>query len=313
MPILEWCKALADPTRLRILGLTLTQELNVQELTDVLAMGQSRISRHLKVLSDSGLLASRRDGLWSFYRVPLEGRGRRFLDAVVPLLLEEQFLKEDLERSAQRVAAGRSRARRFFDALAPEWDRSRQEILGDADLDAEILRRLPSCAVAADLGCGTGALLQPMLKRARRVVGVDDAPRMLALARRRCAGAGEAVQLRLGELEHLPMRDGEAEAAVLNLVLHHLRAPLAGLHETYRVLAGGGLLLVTDFARHTREELRERFGDRWLGFSPAELEGWLGEAGFISEERMEVALPRGLAAFIVCARKSTQGEPDEKR
>jgi ArsR family transcriptional regulator len=313
MPFLDWCKSLADPTRLRILGLTLAQELNVQELTEILAMGQSRISRHLKILSDSGLLASRRDGLWSFYRVPLEGLGRRFLDAVAPLLREEQILKEDLERSAERLAAGRSRSRRFFDALAPEWDRGRQEMLGDADLDVEILRRLPSCAVAADLGCGTGALLQPMLQRARKVIGVDGAPRMLALARRRCAAAGQAVELRLGELEHLPLRDGEAEAAVLNLVLHHLRAPLAGLREAHRVLAGGGLLLVTDSARHAREELRERFGDRWLGFSPAELEGWLGEAGFVSEERTEVALPRGLAALIVCARKSTQGEPDEKR
>jgi ArsR family transcriptional regulator len=151
-----------------------------------------------------------------------------------------------------------------------------------------------------------------MLQRARKVVGVDGSPRMLALARRRCAGAGEAVQLRLGELEHLPLRYGETQAAVLNLVLHHLRAPLAGLHEACRVLASGGLLLVTDFARHAREELRERFGDRWLGFSPAELEGWLEEAGLILEERAEVALPRGLAALIVCARKSAQGEPDEK-
>jgi ArsR family transcriptional regulator len=271
-------------------------------------MGQSRISRHLKILSDSGLLACRRDGLWSFYRVPLEGPGRRFLNAIAPLLREEPFLKEDLERSAELLADGRNRNQRFFDALAPEWDRSRREILGDADLDAEILRRLPSCAVAADLGCGTGALLQPMLQRARKVIGVDGAPRMLALARRRCAGAGETVQLRLGELEHLPLRDGEADAAVLNLVLHHLRSPLAGLHEACRVLASGGLLLVTDFARHAREELRERFGDRWLGFSPAEL-----EAGLILEERAEVALPRGLAALIVCARKSAQGEPDEKR
>lgn len=303
---------MADPTRLRILGLTLAQELNVQELTGVLDMGQSRISRHLKILSDSGLLACRRDGLWSFYRVPLESQGRRFLDAVAPLLREEPFLKEDLERSAERLAAGRGRTRRFFDALAPEWDRSRREILGDADLDAEILRRLPRCAVAADLGCGTGALLLPMLGRARKVIGVDGAPRMLALARRRCAAAGEAVQLRLGELEHLPLRDGEAEAAVLNLVLHHLRAPLDGLREAHRVLAGGGLLLVTDFARHSREELRERFGDRWLGFAPAELEGWLGEAGFTSEQRAEVALPSGLAALIVCAKKSAQGEPNEE-
>jgi SAM-dependent methyltransferase len=313
MPFLEWCKALADPTRLRIVGLTLAQELNVQELTEVLAMGQSRISRHLKILSDSGLLACRRDGLWSFYRVALEGRGRRFLHAIVPLLREEQLLKEDQERSAERLAAGRSRARHFFDALAPEWDRGRREILGGADLDAEILRRLPACALAADLGCGTGALLEPMLERARTVIGVDGAPRMLALARRRCAGAGEAVQLRLGELEHLPLRDGEAEAAVLNLVLHHLRAPLAGLHEAHRVLGTGGLLLVADFARHAREELRERFGDRWLGFSAAELEGWLEEAGFVLEERSEVALPRGLAALIVSARKSAQGESDEKR
>jgi ubiquinone/menaquinone biosynthesis C-methylase UbiE len=312
MPFLEWCKAMADPTRLRIIGLTLAQELNVQELTEILAMGQSRISRHLKILSACGLLGCRRDGLWSFYGVPAGGPSRRFVDAVVPLLREEPFLKEDQESSAERLAAGLSRSRRFFDTLAPEWDRRRQEILGAADLDAEILRRLPPCAVAADLGCGTGALLQPILRQARSAIGVDGSPEMIALARRRCAAAGEAIQLRLGELEHLPLRDGEADTAVLNLVLHHLRAPLAGLQEAYRVLRAGGLLLLTDFARHAREELRERFGDRWLGFTSDQLEGWLREAGFSLEERAEVALTRGLAALIVSAKKSIRGERDEK-
>jgi ArsR family transcriptional regulator len=301
MALETWFKALADPTRLRILGLTLSRELNVQELMEILSMGQSRVSRHLRILTDGGLLACRRDGLWSFYRVPAEGAGRRFLDTVAPLLAGEAVFQKDRERAARLAAAGRGRSRRFFDALAPEWDRRKAELLGAADLGREVLARLPSCAVAADLGCGTGGLLASLAGKAAAVIGVDSSPRMLELARRACASLPK-VELRLGELEHLPLREGEAEAAVLNLVLHHLRLPVEGLREAHRVLRPGGTLVLADLDRHQDPELAERFGDRWPGFAPGELEGWLAEAGFRIAYSGGLPLARGLTARIITAK-----------
>ena len=297
-------KALADETRLRILNLTLAQELNVQEIEEILAMGQSRISRHLRILADCGLLSCRRDGLWAFYRVPAEGPARELLGAVTPLLAGEPLLARDRERALELMAAGRGRSRKFFDALAPEWDRRKRELLGGGQLEAAVLSRLPACAVAADLGCGTGALLTGMAEKAAAVIGVDSSPRMLELARRACAGRGQAVQLRLGELEHLPLREGEAEAAVLNLVLHHLRAPAEGLREAHRVLKPGGTLVLADLDSHQEEELRRSFGDRWLGFAPGELESWLAETGFDIENQSGMPLQRGLTARIIVARRN---------
>jgi len=303
VPLQTWFKALADPTRLRILSLTLSRELNVQELMEVLSMGQSRVSRHLRILTDGGLLACRREGLWAFYQAPADGAGRRFLDTVAPLLASEPLLDRDRERAAVLAAAGRGRSRKFFDALAPEWDRSKAELLGGSELEKEVLARLPDCAVAADLGCGTGSLLPGLAAKAAAVIGVDSSPRMLELARRACAASGAKVQLRLGELEHLPLREEEADAAVLNLVLHHLRLPVEGLREARRVLRPGGVLVLADLDRHQDPELAERFGDRWPGFAAGELEGWLAEAGFKIEKKSGLPLARGLTARIITARR----------
>jgi ArsR family transcriptional regulator len=301
-----WFKALADPTRLRILSLTMSRELNVQELMEVLSMGQSRVSRHLRILADGGLLECRRDGLWAFYRVPAEGEGRRFLDTLAPLLAEEPLLSEDRERAARMDAAKRGRARRFFDALAPEWNRRKAELLGGSELEKKVLALLPACRVAADLGCGTGSLLAGLAAKAATVIGVDSSPRMLELARHSGAAAGRGVQLRLGELEHLPLREAEADAAVMNLVLHHLRLPVEGLREAHRILRPGGTLVLADLDRHQDPELAERFGDRWPGFSTGELEGWLAEAGFKIEKTGALPLARGLRARIIAARSKTR-------
>ena len=297
-----WFKALADPTRLRILSLTLSRELNVQELMEVLSMGQSRVSRHLRILTDGGLLTCRRDGLWAFYRVPADGAGRRFLDTVAPLLAGDPLLDQDRGHAAELAAAGRGRARKFFDALAPEWDRRKAELLGGSNLESEVLARLPACEVAADLGCGTGSLLAALAAKAAKVIGVDSSPRMLALARRACS-SNRNVELRLGELEHLPLREQEADAAVLNLVLHHLRLPVEGLREAHRVLRPGGTLVLADLDRHQDPELGERFGDRWPGFAADELESWLAEAGFKIANTRGLPLARGLTARIITARR----------
>lgn len=305
-------KTLSDETRFRLLGLLADQELNVQELEAVLQMGQSRVSHHLRVMSEAGLLACRRDGLWSFYRAVEDGPGRRFLESVRYLLQGEERLEADRALAERVLREGRSRTRQFFDALAGHWESLRDGILGDLDLAGRIESLLPACATAADLGCGNGALLATLGRKAREVIGVDSSRHMLDEARRRLREQGASADLRIGELEHLPLRDGESDCAVINLVLHHLPVPLQALEETHRALAAGGTLVLSDFRRHGVEQLRRRHGDRWLGFEPRQLEGWLHQAGFRVVERRELPARLGLTVLLYSCTADSNASDTER-
>lgn len=290
---LSACKALADETRLRLVRLLIRFELNVGEIVAVLGMGQSRISRHLRILVESGLLSARRDGLWVFYHAAQSP----LLTALAPFLAE-CGPSEDLDRAVGTLDQRTRETRRFFDAIAGDWQAMRREVLGDLDLEGLILARLPACPAIADLGCGSGELLPALTAKAPRVIGVDGAPAMLELARRR-VGAG--VSLRVGELEHLPLADQEANAAVVSLTLHHLSDPASGLREAGRVLASGGLLVVVDFMKHDSELMRSRFGDRWLGFEPEEIQSWLEQAGFQVRSMEQYTVKLGLSLVLYLA------------
>jgi ubiquinone/menaquinone biosynthesis C-methylase UbiE len=196
-------------------------------------------------------------------------------------------------------------SRRFFDAVAGDWPEMKKFIIGDAALDQWILRHVPRCAVAADLGCGSGELLHILRKKARRVIGVDRAPRMLEEARRRhlSDSLNGTLELRLGELEQLPLRDGEVDCAVISLALHHLPEPERGMAEAARILKPGGVLIVTELNAHRDEILRTRFNDRWLGFEPAVLEGWLTRLHLAVQTRATLPLQRGLKILLFKGQK----------
>ena len=303
MSAVTFFKALADETRLRILNLVLFREFNVNELVNILNMGQSRISRHLKILTDSGLLAARRDGLWVFYRTENEDRAKKFIDSISFLFLVNEKCKDDLVRAGEVLKTGRQEAKRFFDELSSDWEALKRGMIGKLDLGAEIAERLQECNIAVDLGCGTGDLLPALLKKANTVIGVDSSPRMLEKARRRFAGNGEKIQLRIGELEHLPLSNEEADCALIILVLHHLPSPVAGILEARRVLGNKGRLIVVDFTKHRDESMRSRYGDRWLGFSRAEMEDWLKEADFKIDENVEFPIKGNLTIALYLATK----------
>jgi ArsR family transcriptional regulator len=176
------------------------------------------------------------------------------------------------------------------------------EVLGGFNLPRMVEEKVPSgCKVAVDLGCGTGNVLEHLLKKSAQVIGVDGSARMLELARRRFIGEEERLSLRIGDLEHLPLRDAEADFVCINLVLHHLSNPKAVLGEVARVLRPSGVFLLTDFDRHNDESMRAEYGDRWLGFEAETIEDFMYEAGFKVRSSLSQAVERGLSLHIFMA------------
>lgn len=298
---LHYFKALADETRLRLLHILARYELNVNELVLLLAMGQSRVSRHLKILTSAGLLTSRRDGLWVFYSIPESGAGRDFINAILPFSAENALMRADVEMAVALIEERANKTHQFFNSIADDWDRLTNEILDGFDLPAAVLENMPQCKVACDLGCGTGVVLEKMKSKARSVIGVDGSARMLELAKRRFLPEDDSVSLRIGDLCHLPLRDAETDFASVNMVLHHLPSPVDVLKEVRRVLTPKGTLVITDFNSHTDERMRTDYGDRWLGFSEETLRAYLERAGFDSITIKTIPLKKNLSLHILTA------------
>lgn len=281
--LLDLLKALSDPCRLRLVAVLLRGEFTVQELTRIFAMGQSRISRHLRILAEAGVLTVKRQGTWSYYRV--DG-GNVLFGAMLPVL--EQGLEQLPERSADLAALAlvleerRRRSREFFDSHARLWDELGRTLLPTPEYRPRLLELVPGGATTIlEVGVGTGGLLPELATRAEIIIGVDHSPAMLAEARRRVGGAGmQGIDLRLGEMTHLPLPDASADCAVANMVLHHAAEPLSVLREIRRVLKPGGTVLLADLGRHEREAAREQLADQWLGFEESELRDWLEQSGF---------------------------------
>jgi ubiquinone/menaquinone biosynthesis C-methylase UbiE len=299
MNSVNYFKALADETRLRLLNLFRHHELNVNEVVEIMEMGQSRISRHLKILTDSDLITFRRSGLWTFYSAVDNGAGGEFIRAIGYLFEQDSIFSEDLRR-ARRIKEERSRqSTQFFNAIAEDWEGLKKEIIGSFDLNDFIQGHIPRCHAAVDLGCGTGDLLPYLKVRADVVIGVDRSANMLEEARRRFSTDESQIDLRIGDIEHLPLRDGEADLGIINMVLHHLPSPQSALTEIHRVLRAGSSFIIVDFLRHRLEDMRQRYGDRWLGFSREEMVRWLGNAGFQPGKIDYFDLNKGLKGFLL--------------
>ena len=292
--MIDLLKALADPCRLRLVAVLLRGEFTVQELTRILGMGQSRISRHLKILAEAGVLSVKRQGTWSYYRA---GEENAFFGAIRPAFEREldqlPQRRDDLAALALALEERRRRSLEFFDRHARQWDSLSRTLLPVPEYLDRLLALVPSVSTLLEIGVGTGALLPDLASRAAQVIGVDHSPAMLDEARRRLAADGETgIQLRLGEMTHLPLSDGGAGCVVANMVLHHAADPLAVLREICRVLQPEGTLILADLARHEREWAREQLADQWLGFEEEELQGWLKAAGLerVEAERVGAAI-----------------------
>lgn len=303
MKTVKYFKALSDETRLRLLNLLVHHELSVNEITDILNMGQSRISRHLKILSDCGLLVYRRDGLWVFYSATKEGPGREFIISISGLLKNDFDLKIDLSRMKWIIEERRKEKKEFFDSIANRWDRMKREILGDLDIPAEILSRTGNRGSVADLGCGTGELLLELSEKADKLIGIDQSPKMLEEVKTRFCENGNNLDLRIGTIEQLPAKDEEADFVVLNMVLHHLTSPFNGIAEANRILKYNSPLIIVDLEKHNNEEMRNLYGHRWLGFSKSEIGNWLKKAGFTIRETAEYSVNLNMKVCLYYAFK----------
>jgi len=281
MKIINTFKALSDETRLRIFNLLFNHELSVNEIVAILEMGQSRISRHLKILADSGLVKIRRDGLWAFYSAPGTEDVKPLADICLEALKNESLFHDDLRHLEEFILERGEKRREFFNSIAGEISEIKRGILGDIPLNEILAGLINGAGKTADLGCGNGELLKILSLNGTNVIGVDRSPVMLKEAGKKLKGLqGELYDLRLGEIEHLPMREDETDCAVLSMVLHYVDRPEMAIAECGRVIRSGGLLLIADIDAHSNESLRHDYGHRWLGFAENLIAYWIESAGF---------------------------------
>jgi demethylmenaquinone methyltransferase/2-methoxy-6-polyprenyl-1,4-benzoquinol methylase/ArsR family transcriptional regulator len=277
--------AIGEETRLRVYALLAEAELAVSELVAILGQSQPRVSRHLKLLLEAGLVERHREGAWAFFHASDKGPNAGLARAVLARLDgADPVLAGDRARLAEVRNARAARAQRYFADHAPSWNETRRMLAPEAEVEAAI------CAAALDdnathwnrlldIGCGAGRMLELLAPRASHAIGVDLSPAMLGVARAQIEKAGlRNVQLRQGDIYALPVEAGSINLGVVHQVLHYLDNPARALREAARALAPGGRLIVVDFAPHRCEILRESHEHRRLGFPAEEVADYLRHA-----------------------------------
>ena len=265
--LLSGLRACAEPTRLRILALVARGTFCVMEFTEILGQSQPRLSRHLRLLGEAGLLERTREGANVWFALP-------------PADSDAGTLAAD-RRQAARVLAERARiATESFQKRGADWDEMRALDLPAADVEIALLDLLPrDMGRLLDIGTGTGQMLELLAPRISQGVGVDASRAMLALARARLSRPGLThCAVRLGDMYRLPIADGAFDHVMLQMVLHYAEDPAAALAEATRVLRPGGTLVVVDLAAHDNQECLTRLAHRWPGFTDARMQALLGSA-----------------------------------
>lgn len=276
-------RAIGEPTRLRILMLLTTGELTVKDLTLVLAQSQPRISRHLKLMHDAGLLTRVQEGSWVYFRLTDQPGAAGLLRTLL-----SQFDQQDAEfrRDRERAEAVRrdrfDKAQMFFAEHAGQWDKLRALHADEGEVEARILKLLSDgpAELLVDMGTGTGRILELLASRYERALGIDTNQEMLAYARARMQGPEYAhVQVRQGDIGNVSLAEQAADTVIMHQVLHYLTDPRPAIVEAARILRPGGKVLIVDFAAHKVDRLRDEFAHHRLGFSNEQMARWLINAG----------------------------------
>ncbi len=288
--------AIGEETRLRLCALLGEAELAVSELVQILGQSQPRVSRHLKLLLEAGLVERHREGAWAFFHLAAKGPAALARTVLAGVDRNDPRLIADRARLDEVRAVRAARAQDYFATQAPVWTETRRLHAPEAEVEAAIIDAAGTgFARLLDIGCGAGRMLELLAPRAETAVGVDLSPAMLGVARAQIEQAGlRNVQLRQGDIYALPVEGGGFDLAVVHQVLHYLDTPARALREAARALAPGGRLIVVDFAPHQCELLRERHEHRRLGFSRREVEDYLVGAGLTPLAHRDLA-PAGPA------------------
>lgn len=282
---LDIFRALADPTRLRIVALLRKMELSVGELAQVLGQSQPRVSRHVKILCDAGLAVRRKEGSWAFLAPGAPARVDPLFRAVDQWQAaegEDHWTVADAARLAAVHADRATAAERYFAQHAAHWDAIRSLHVAESEVEAAMAAALSDRPIGrlVDVGTGTGRVIELFGAAAQSSIGIDRSPEMLRLARVKLSKLDTPTwELRQGDLSALPVPDGGADTVILHQVLHFIPAPEQAIAELSRILAPQGRLLIVDFAPHDREELRDRDAHARLGFSDEQVSAWFAAAG----------------------------------
>ncbi|RZJ00178.1 MAG: metalloregulator ArsR/SmtB family transcription factor [Brevundimonas sp.] len=308
---IEALRAAGEPTRLRVLSLLAGDELSVMELSHILDQSQPRVSRHLKLMTDAGLIERFPDGARVFYRLSSDAPARRLIDTVLDLLDESAGAADDARLESVRRER-ETAAEAYFERVAPQWDRIRSLYVCETAVEAAILRAAGDGPFdrVVDLGTGSGRMLTLLGKKSKMSVGLDLSHNMLNIARANVTKAGlEKVELRHGDIFATRLPPESADLVLVHQVLHYLADPAAAVAEAARLVSPGGRLLIVDFAPHQLERLREEHQHRRLGFADSEMRGWLKRAGLKSTA--PIALPPdtdGLTVVIWTAERPAQAK-----
>lgn len=290
-------KAAAEPTRMRILLLLAAGELNVKDLTLVLGQSQPRISRHLKLLAEAGLVERFREGSWVYFHISDRSAGGRLaLQLVDGISADDPVQRRDRERAEALKRERESAAQSYFEKHAADWDRIGALHVSESSVEAAMRDALGAGPFDffLDLGTGTGRSLDLFADSYARGLGIDVNQAMLAYARAKLARGGRThAQVRHGDIYALSIADAQADAIVMHQVLHFLSDPALAIREASRVLAPGGRLLIVDFAPHELEFLREKQAHERLGFSHEQVAGWLKEAGLTLKSVLDLTPKKG--------------------
>jgi ubiquinone/menaquinone biosynthesis C-methylase UbiE len=286
---LKYLRALSDPTRLRIIALLEKNELSVNELQEITRMGQSRISTHLGLLLDSGLVQSRREGKRTFYKLDLAVNGgmAEFIQLAVRGARELPEYSGDSINLKRVLTRRREQSQVFFSHVAGRFDRVYGPGRSWQAFGHLLLRILPPLVVA-DLGAGEGLLSELLARRCKKVIAVDNSEKIVAF------GAAKAkknnlknLEFRLGDLQNPPIDPESVDLVILSQALHHAEDPGRAIASAYRLLKPGGQIVILDLARHQFEQAHQLYGDRWLGFAESDLHRWVEQAGF---KKVEVSI-----------------------
>ena len=280
-------KAASEATRLRLLFLLARSELTVSDLTAILGQSQPRISRHLKLLSDAGVIERFPEGAWVYYRLVDTGPGSNLARSLLASLDgSDPQLVRDMERLEQVRKSHADQANEYFDANVKQWDALRARHVAEDAVETAMLNVIGDRRFNAhlDVGTGTGRILELFSTHVERSVGIDANPKMLSVARNKLSDSGVAAQVRQADVYNLApqgnLLNTVYDLITIHQVLHFLDDPALALSEISRVAGAGSTLLIADFASHGLEFMRAEYAHRRLGFSDEQMFGWLENVGF---------------------------------